>query len=315
MTRRGWALFAAMCLVWGVPYLLIKVAVDAGLAAPVVVAGRCLVGAVLLLPFGLRREPVRLLLRHWRALVAYSALELAGPWLMLTDAETRISSSLAALLLAATPVVAAVATTLLGDERLGRRRVGGLVLGAVGVAALVGIDLGSVDARAVVEVLLTATGYALGPMVVARRLRGVPTMTVIVASLLLTGLLYLPLALAQRPAHLPAHAVEAVLALGVVCTALAFVLFFALIAEVGAARAPVITYVNPAVALVLGVVLLDEPLTLGICLGFPLVVLGSVLATSRSAPRGDGAAAAPEPAAEGAAAPGVPGAATRDVPA
>jgi mutator protein MutT len=278
-------LFAAMCVVWGVPYLLIKVAVDDGLSPFVVVAGRCLVGAALLLPFALRGRGFAALGGHWGPLLAYTVVELAGPWLLLTHAETRTSSSIAALLIAATPIVAAVATRTTGHEHLEPRRLVGLAVGVGGVAALVGIDLSHLDLFAVVEVLLTAVGYAVGPVIVSTRMRGVPPMPVIVASLGLTGLAYLPLAVAYRPRPFPAGALASVAALGVVCTALAFVVFFALIAEVGPARAPVITYVNPAVALLLGVLLLNEPFTLGIGLGFPLVVLGSVLATARSRAR------------------------------
>ena len=285
MTRRGTVLFAAMCGIWGIPYLLIKVAVDAGLSPSVVVAGRCLLGAALLLPFALRGPGFRTLRGSVGPLLVYTVVELALPWLLLTSAETRTSSSLAALLVAATPIVAAVVMRAMGHERLEPRRVLGLAVGVAGVAVLVGVDLSRVDLVAVVQVLLTAVGYAVGPVIISTRMRAVPPMPVIVASLGLTGLAYLPLAVVERPASVTAGAVASVAALGAVCTALAFVVFFALIAEVGPTRAPVITNVNPAVALVLGVVLLNEPLTLGIALGFPLVVLGSALATLRSRPR------------------------------
>ena len=282
MSARGWVLFAAMSLIWGLPYLLIKVAVEADLSPFVIVAVRTLLGAVLLLPFALRGGQLRRLRGHMGALVAYSAVELAGPWLLLTHAETRMSSSMAALLIAMTPLAAAVMATGFGHEELEGRRLVGLVVGVSGVALLVGVDLGSVDLLGVVEALLTAVGYAAGPIIISRSLRDVPAMAVITGSLLLTGALYVPLALLTWPDSFPADAAGAVVGLGVVCTALAFVLFFALIAEVGPTRAPVFTYVNPAVALLLGVWLLDEPFTLGIALGFPLVILGSVLSTARS---------------------------------
>ncbi|RKS72411.1 mutator protein MutT [Motilibacter peucedani] len=281
MTRRGWVLFAAMSVLWGVPYLLIKVAVDDGVSPFVVVAGRTLLGALLLLPFALRGGQFRALRGHVPPLLLFAAIEMAGPWLFLTHAESQLSSSLAALLIAMTPLAAAVMVTTLGHERLEGRRLVGLAVGVVGVAALVGIDIGSVEPLAVVETVATAIGYAAGPVIISRRLRDVPAMAVITASLLVTGLLYLPFAVVEGSGGVPGDAIAAIAGLGVVCTAVAFVVFFRLIAEVGPARAPVFTYVNPAVALVLGVVLLDEPFTLGIALGFPLVILGSVLSTSR----------------------------------
>lgn len=296
MSRRGWTLFSAMCLIWGVPYLFIKVAVDAEVSPFVIVAARTLIGAVLLAPFALRGGQLRGLRPYIAPLLAYTAVELAGPWLFLTHAESRISSSLAALLIAMTPLAAAVMVTAFGDDRLEGRRLLGLLVGVTGVAALVGIDIGSIDLLAVLETVGTALGYALGPIIVSRRLREVPAMAVIWVSLAVTAVLYLPLAGLTAPSHLPADAGWSIVALGVVCTALAFVIFFRLIAEVGPARAPVITYVNPAVALVLGVVLLDEPFTLGIAIGFPLVIAGSVLATSRNRRPVEPTPSGPEPA-------------------
>jgi drug/metabolite transporter (DMT)-like permease len=174
-------------------------------------------------------------------------------------------------------------------ERQGRRRWLGLLVGLAGVAALVGLDVGEVDAVALAEIACVAVCYAVGPIVLSRHLSRVPALGVVAASLLVTALVYAPLAAVRRPEEMPsAHVVESVLGLALVCTALAFLLFFALIAEVGPVRATVITYVNPAVAAVVGVLLLSEHLTAGMLLGFALVLTGSVLATGRG----------PEPVAE-----------------
>ena len=283
MSRRGWALFAAMCVIWGIPYLLIKVAVGELTPASLVFA-RTALAALLLLPLAAARGELRALLPHWRPMLVYTAVELAVPWYLLSAAEQRLSSSLTGLLIAAVPLVGAVLARLAGDhEPLGLRRLAGLIIGLAGVAALVGLDLGAANLVALVQVTVVVVGYALGPLILTRNLSGLPGLAVVAVSLGLTALVYAPLGLAQLPSR-PAggRVVIAVLVLAVVCTAVAFLLFFRLIAEVGPVRATVITYVNPAVAIGLGVILLGEPFTVGIAVGFVLVLTGSVLATRRA---------------------------------
>ena len=289
MSRRGALLFAAMCVIWGVPYLMIRVAVRE-LAPVTLVFGRTVIGALLLVPVAAFRNELRPLARRWAPLLAYTAIEVAIPWVLLARAETKLSSSLTGLLIAAVPLVGAVVVALTGDrERQGRRRWLGLLVGIVGVAALVGLDLGHVDALAVVEIFCVAVCYAIGPIILSRSLSDLPALGVVAASLLLTALAYAPLAAWRWPEETPSGRVLlSVLGLAVICTALAFLVFFALIADVGPVRATVITYVNPAVAAVFGVLVLDEHLTSGMVLGFALILGGSVLAT------GSG----PEPVAE-----------------
>jgi len=219
-------------------------------------------------------------------------VEVGLPWFLLSDAERRLSSSLTGLLIAAVPLIGAVVIWLTrGDDRLDVRRIGGLVIGIVGVAALVGLNVSFRDLGAVGEVGLVAVGYAVGPIIVARRLPHLPSIGVVAASLVVTAVAYAPLALRQLPAAMPSSRVLfAVGTLAVVCTALAFLLFFALIAEVGPVRATVITYFNPAVALLLGVTLLREPLTIGAVIGLALILLGSFYATRRSSAPAAGAA-------------------------
>ncbi|HEY8761363.1 MAG TPA: DMT family transporter [Candidatus Dormibacteraeota bacterium] len=283
MSRRGWLLFIAMGVIWGIPYLLIKVAV-ADLHPTALVLFRTVIGALLLIPWAAAQGWLRPLLPHWRAIIVYTAVEVALPWFLISDAERRLSSSLTGLLLAVVPSVGAVLVWLSATgDRIDSRRIAGLGLGFLGVAALVGLDVSFRDLGAVGEVLLVAVGYAVGPMIIARRLNDLPPVGVVAASLGLTTLAYLHFGLLQFPSALPpVQVVVSVAILGVVCTALAFLLFFALIAEVGPARATVITYVNPAVALLLGVLILGEPFTLGAGAGFLLIVLGSYLATKRS---------------------------------
>ena len=282
MSRRGALLFAAMCVIWGIPYLMIRVAVRE-LAPVTLVFLRTGIAALLLLPFALWRKELRALLPHWRALLLYTAIEVALPWFLLAKAETKLSSSLTGLLIAAVPLVGAVVAALTGErERQGTRRWLGLSVGIVGVAAIVGLDVGQVHVVPLLEIACVAVCYAIGPLIFARSLSGAPPLGVVVASLVLTAVVYAPLAAFRWPTSMPsAHVVESVLGLAIVCTALAFILFFALIGEVGPVRATVITYVNPAVAAVVGVLLLDEKLTAGMIVGFVLVLAGTVIATGR----------------------------------
>jgi drug/metabolite transporter (DMT)-like permease len=282
MTRRGVLLFAAMCVIWGIPYLMIRVAVRE-LAPVTLVFLRTAIASLLLLPFAAVRGELRPLISHWRPLVAYTAIEVAIPWVLLNKAETRLSSSLTGLLIAAVPLVGALLVTFTGErERQGRRRWLGLLVGFGGVAALVGLDVGEVHGIALAEMACVAVCYAVGPVIFARYLSDVPPLGVVAASLVLTAVVYAPLAAFRWPDRMPsAHVVESVLGLALVCTALAFLLFFALIREVGPVRATVITYVNPAVAAVAGIALLDERLTVGMVVGFVLVLVGSFIATGR----------------------------------
>jgi drug/metabolite transporter (DMT)-like permease len=286
MSRRGALLFAAMCVIWGIPYLLIKVAVE-DMSPAVLVLGRTAVAALLLLPIALVRHELRPLLPYWLPVVAFATIEIALPWVLLGAAETRISSSLTGLLIAAVPLVATVIALTTGSrERPGLQTAIGIGLGMAGVAAIVGVSVEGASVVPLVEVFLVAVCYAVGPVILQRWLAHLPALGVITASLALTAVAYLPIAAFSLPSEMPSGtAIGAVVGLAVVCTALAFLLFFALIAEIGPVRATVITYVNPAVAAILGVAILSEDFTLGMGLGFVLVLAGSVLATrTRPAP-------------------------------
>jgi drug/metabolite transporter (DMT)-like permease len=287
VSRRGWALFIAMSVIWGVPYLLIKVAV--GEVTPVMlVFVRCVIGAALLLPWTIAKGQLRPALRHWRALLVFTAVEMAAPWFLIAYAEETLSSSLTGLLVAGVPFVAALAAWLIGEEeRLTPVRILGMAIGVVGIGVLLGLDVEGAQLLPLLAIGLVLIGYAAGPLVVTRALPDVPGVAASSIALFITALVYAPFALPQVDdlGGVPAPAWLSLVALGVVCTALALALFFALIREVGPQRALVITFVNPAVAVLLGVLLLDEPFTLGIALGLPLVLVGCVLATRRSPTR------------------------------
>lgn len=279
MTRRGWWLFLALSVIWGIPYLLIRVAVGELTPASIVFL-RTTIGTLLLLPAVLKSGRLRTLLPRWRAILLFTLVEVALPWWLLADAERRITSSLSGLLVASVPLVGALLSRLMGAHQpLGARRLAGLGLGFAGVVALVGLDF-SGDAAAILEMTLVVLGYALGPLIVSRRLADLPSLDVVAVSLGAGALFHAPVGIAQLPATMPSSTVlAAVVVLGVVCTAVAFLLFFRLIAEVGPVRAMVITYVNPAIAVLAGVVLLAEPFTFGTALGFVLILAGSWLAT------------------------------------
>jgi len=282
MSKRAWTLFAAMAVIWGIPYLFIKIAVVE--MSPVSIAGwRTLLGAAILLPLAARQGALRPALRAWPFVVAFGLLEMALPWVLLGHAETRVPSGFAGLMLAAVPIVGTVVSWLLGDRHaLSRVRLLGLAVGVLGVAALVGLDWagGTIDPLSVVELLVVAVCYAVAPAMAVRKLAHVPSMGVVSLSLAVVALLYLPVTVFSVHTGLPSpNVVASVLVLALVCTALAFVLFFDLISEAGPVRATVITFVNPAVAVALGVIVLSEPLTVGTIIGFPLVLLGSYWAT------------------------------------
>jgi drug/metabolite transporter (DMT)-like permease len=287
-------LFAAMSVLWGVPYLLIKEAVDT-FAPASVVAGRTGLGALLLLPVAIHQRALRPALAQWRWVLAFAVIEMAGPFMLLSHAEQTLPSGLTGLLVATVPLVGAVLAFSRGDHHaLSPARVAGLAIGLAGVAIIVGGSAGDGTVRpvAVAEVLVVAVCYATAPFIVAGKLDGVPGIGVATLALAVVGIGYLPVAFLTQDGTPSGRSVAALGGLAVICTAVAFVTFFALIAEVGPARAPVFTYVNPVVALTLGVVVLDERLHTGLILGFPVVLVGCWLAASH---RGDEPLAIAEP--------------------
>ena len=276
MTRSGPLLFTAMCLIWGIPYFLIRIAVGE-ISPAMLVFARTAIGALILMPVVLARGGLRDIRGKWVPLLAFAVLEIGGAWFFLFSAEQRISSSLAALLISSVPLVGVLVAPLFGDrERIGPLGIGGLVLGLAGVAAIVGLELRASDAASIVQMALVAVGYALGPAVLRRYLAGVPSVSVIGVSLAVCAIAYTPFAVMQWPHVLPSTQVLlSVAVLGLVCTAAAFLLFYALIEKIGPVRATVITYINPAVAAVVGVAVLHETFTIGMGVGFVLVLAGS----------------------------------------
>ncbi len=296
MTKRGWSLFLAMCVIWGLPYLFIRIAVEHVSPAGLVFL-RTAIGALALLPLALVRREVGAVLHRWRPLALFAVIEIMVPWVLLGHAEQRISSSLAGLLIAAVPLFGALAFLVTTHaERFTRTQVAGLAMGFAGVACLVGLDLGHIDMLSVAEMLGVAVCYATGPLILARWFSDVSGLGVMSCALTLTALVYSPFAIIDPPTDLPAKAWLSIVVLALVCTALAFLVFLELIKVAGPTRSTIITYVNPAIAILLGVLLLDEKVTTGMIVGFPLILLGCVVAAGGRAAEG----VATEPVAEAA---------------
>ncbi len=287
MTPRAWWLFALSSGVWGVPYLFIRVAVDAGVPPAFVAWARVALAAALLLPVALHRGALRGLRGRAGAVAAYAACEIAVPFVLIAIGERYISSSLTAILIAAMPLfVALLAVRLSPADKPTGLRLLGLVIGLAGVVALLGVEVaGRPDELLGAALVLVATlGYAMAPIIVSRRLADLDPLGPVAASLSLSAVVLLPAVLARPPHAIPASALWAIVVLGVVCTALGLVVFFQLIAEAGPSRASVITYINPLVAVLLGVVVLDEHLGTMAVAGLVLILAGSWLSTGGSDP-------------------------------
>jgi drug/metabolite transporter (DMT)-like permease len=286
VTRRAIILFAALGIAWGIPYLLIKVAVGE-LEPSMVVLGRSAIGAVLLLPIAIFRKQLIPVFRRWKPLLAYTVVEIVVPWFFLSTAEQRLPSSTAGLLLAAIPVVGVGVAIVMGrPARLTAANWVGILLGTLGVAALVGLDVAGSDLIGVAQLAVVVVGYAFGPAILSRWMSDLPGIGVVAASLAIAAVIYVPVVsfTGGWPTEVPSvEVIWSVVALGVVCSALAFLLMFALIAEIGPMRMTTITYVNPAVAIVAGALILGETVTIVTVIGFALVLGGSYLVTRKRA--------------------------------
>ena len=289
MTPKAIWLFLAAGIAWGVPYFFIRIAVE-DFSTYSIVLIRVVIGAIVLIPLALKSGAFKLALQNWPWVLVFAALEMVGPWWLITEAERHISSGLTGLLIATVPFFAVTITSFLGDKSVWHpKTIFGLLLGFTGIIALVGIDSfsGLVDPLWVGAVILGAIGYALAPAIASHKIGFVPTAGVISLSMVMVSIIYAIPAAFTLPAEIAAGpstaSLMSLLVLGVVCSAVAFVIFFALIKEVGYARASLITYLNTAVALILGILFLGEPLTIGIIIGFPLVLIGSWFAGKKHA--------------------------------
>jgi drug/metabolite transporter (DMT)-like permease len=290
MTRRAWILFASVSLIWGVPYLFIKVALDEG-ASPMLIAwGRVAIGAALLLPIAWKLGYLDGLRSKTRPLVAFSIAECGLPWWLIPLGEQQVSSSLAAILIASLPLVTALlAFRIDHSERVRGLRLVGLFIGLAGVVLLLGIDVGGRGSEILgaLAILGATLCYATGLFIVKRHFSDVNPIGAVAVALAISTVILAPAGLSSIPgSEVSGGAVASIVVLGAVCSALALILFFNLIADVGATRASVITYVNPAVAVLLGVALLDEGLGPAAVAGMLLILAGSWLSTGGRLPPG-----------------------------
>jgi drug/metabolite transporter (DMT)-like permease len=280
MSRRGWTLFLAMAVIWGIPYLLIRVAVRQ-LDPGVMVLLRTAPASILLTPIVVARRQISVLLKNLRWIIVFAVVEFGIPWYCMSTAEKHISSSLTSLLICCVPLFAVLAQRLRpSGEHISRRRYFGLGIGAVGVALLVGLDLRGGSITWIGLMMVVCLGYCFGPMILATKLAHVPGVVVVAGATAFVALCWLPWAVVHWPSHVSGETWSCMAILSVVCTATAFLVFFELVKEVGSSRSVVVTYFNTAIAVVLGVVGLHETLTAGIIFGFPLVLVGCVFATS-----------------------------------
>jgi len=282
MTWRSWLAFIALGIIWGVPYFFIRIAVQE--ISPFVLAwGRITLAALLLVPIAWHRGALRRLAHHKSALCAFAIAEFVIPFSAISLGERWISSSITAILVAGVPLTIALISRFFGvHERLGPLRALGLALGLIGVAALMGFGTisGPLGWAGFGCILISTLGYAIGPLIIQRHLRGLDSLGAVAASLCVASALLSPAAALTFPVHWPSSlALTSIAVLGLVCTATAMLLMFYLVGHAGAARASIITYINPAVATLLGVGLLHERLGAGGISAFGLILIGSWLAT------------------------------------
>jgi drug/metabolite transporter (DMT)-like permease len=276
-------LFGAMSLIWGLPYLLISISVES-LAPATVVAGRTGIAALLLLPIAIHQGSLKVAFEFWPWILAFAVIEMAIPFVLLGHAEQTLPSGLTGLLVATVPLFGAIVAYVLGDHHaLTRTRILGLFVGVAGVALVVGAASGSGEIRLlnVAEVLVVAVCYAIAPFITDRKLTEVPGIGLATLALGMVAIGYIVPAVLTEDEMPTGRSIGALVALAIICTGIAFVIFFALIREVGPAQATVITFVNPIVALALGVVVLDEHLSWGQLLGLPVVLAGCWLAAGK----------------------------------
>lgn len=284
MTRKSWSLFVVVGILWGIPYLLIRVAVR-DFSPAMVVFSRVLIGALILVPLSMRQKSFSAALRNYKYIFLYAAVEVMVPWLLITKAEMKISSGLAGLLVATVPIWATIYASMTGDKTVWHhKRLLGLIIGFAGLVAVVGIESlsGKNPLWPIFSILVAGVGYALAPNMIMKKLPNVSGLAINALAMSMAALVYSPFAFLQWPTgRVSRDSLLSVIALGIFPTAMAFVVFFAVLKEIGPARASLVTYLNTVFAVVLGVLILSEPLTLGIIIGLPLVLVGSYFASRK----------------------------------
>jgi drug/metabolite transporter (DMT)-like permease len=284
MSRKSLFYFLLVGFLWGIPYLLMKVAVEE-IPPSAIVAGRTLIGAAILIPVALYRKTFKGAVLGFKFVAFYALLEMIGPWILISTAQKKIDSGLAGLLISTVPIFAAIITSLRGDHTVWQfKRMFGIVVGFIGLIAVVGIESfsGNSHPASIAMMILAAMGYSYAIIMVTTNLPLVDGIAINGLAMAITSIFWAPLAIAQWPSQVTLKPALSLIALGVLCTALAFLVFFKLLVEIGPARGSLVTYLNTSVAVVLGVIVLNEPITIGLIIGLPLVLIGSYLASKKT---------------------------------
>jgi drug/metabolite transporter (DMT)-like permease len=284
MSRKSLFYFLLVGFLWGIPYLLMKVAVEE-IPPSAIVAGRTLIGAAILIPVALYRKTFKGAVLGFKFVAFYALLEMIGPWILISPAQKKIDSGLAGLLISTVPIFAAIITSMRGDHTVWQfKRMFGIVVGFIGLIAVVGIESfsGNSHPASIAMMILAAMGYSYAIIMVTTNLPLVDGIAINGLAMAITSIFWAPLAIAQWPSQVTLKPALSLIALGVLCTALAFLVFFKLLVEIGPARGSLVTYLNTSVAVVLGVIVLNEPITIGLIIGLPLVLIGSYLASKKT---------------------------------
>jgi drug/metabolite transporter (DMT)-like permease len=284
MSRKSLIYFAIVGVLWGIPYLLMKVAVEEFPPAAIV-AGRTLIGAAILIPVAIYRTKFKGAVLGFKYVALYALMEMIGPWILISTAEKKIDTGLAGLLISTVPIFSTILTSIRGDHSVWQfKRVFGIIVGFVGLILVVGIESlsGNSDPASIAMMILAAMGYSYAVIMITTNLPLVDGIAINGLAMAITCVFWTPLAIAQWPSSISIKPTISLIALGVLSTAFAFILFFKVLAELGPARSSLVTYINTAVAVVLGVLILKEPLTVGIIVGLPLVLAGSYMASRKT---------------------------------
>jgi drug/metabolite transporter (DMT)-like permease len=284
MSRKSLIYFGIVGVLWGIPYLLMKVAVEEFPPAAIV-AGRTLIGAAILIPVAVYRKRFNGAVLGYKYVALYALMEMIGPWILISTAEKKIDTGLAGLLISTVPIFSTIITSMRGDHSVWQfKRVFGIIVGFVGLILVVGIESlsGNSDPASIAMMILASLGYSYAVIMITTNLPLVDGIAINGLAMAITCVFWTPLAIAQWPSSITFKPTISLIALGILSTAFAFILFFKVLAELGPARSSLVTYVNTAVAVVLGVIILKEPLTVGILVGLPLVLAGSYMASRKT---------------------------------
>ena len=285
MTRRHLGLFVLVGFLWGVPYLFMRVAVREW-EPSIVVFGRVVIGAAILFPIAIRRGVVKETLRGFKWIFIYALFEMCGPWYLITHAETKINSGLAGLLVATVPIWSTIYSSLAGDKTVWHhKRLLGIVIGLIGLVLIVGIETisGTADTFSVFQTVLAAILYSTAMAIILKGMPNGDGVAINAIAMAITAIIFAPSAILSWPEKTPSfNATASLIGLGVLSTGIAFMVYFKLVKEIGQARGSMVTYLNTAFAVVLGVLILGEPLTIGIIVGLPLVLVGSYFASRKA---------------------------------